>query len=88
MIHCFLMVQDLFEGGLPHEHVNKYEWMHNVDVYIGDNADYTMNSKCAGGPFMKLTDTNSYTSGAFDSSPANPEDLWNYGAEIWCNLKG
>ena len=63
-IHCFLVVQDLYGGKIPSDHlVSAKEWLHDYDVHIGDSADYTENPKCTGSPFMGLTDSNSYLSG-------------------------
>ena len=32
------------------------EYFQNYEIYVGDNPDYTQNSKCEGGPFMRTDD--------------------------------
>ena len=44
MMHCFLMVQDVFSGKIEINHpMSLNEWVQNFEVYIGDSPDYTMN---------------------------------------------
>ena len=61
--------------------------MQNFDVHIGDDLNYLNNPKCAGGPFMRTDDLNSYTVGAY-TYVAESGNFWNFGKEIWCNLPG
>ena len=62
--------------------------LQNVEIYIGNNSDYTKNAKCPGGPFMVVNDlAKSYTSGTY-SGWSRSGDMWNYGFEAWCNLEG
>ena len=38
---------------------------------------------------MKVDDPNSYSYGEYeDWMSSGPENMWNYGAEIWCNMEG
>lgn len=55
----------------------------NFQVYIGESTDYTQNPKCPGGPFLQKSDPNSMSYDDFENKL-----IWNYGAEIWCNMKG
>ena len=46
---------------------------------------------CAGGPFMRTDDPESYTTWSYqDVSKINDygNQLWKFGKEIWCNLEG
>ena len=58
----------------------------NYEIYIGNDSDYTKNSKCPGGPFMRTDDNANYHSWTASGSTFN--DIWNYGKEVWCNLEG
>ena len=78
-------MQDLYGGALPSEHTNLNERVQNYNVHIGDDPDYTKNPQCAGGPFMRTDDPNSYST---LSNTIPDTQMWNYGAEIWCNLEG
>ena len=56
---------------------------------MGNDPDYTKNPKCSGGPFMVVDDPKWYTAGKFTLYGMTvDEPMWNYGAEIWCNLEG
>ena len=61
------------------------EWFQNYRLYIGDNPDYQKNPECPGGPFMRTNDPNNYSTVSLNGSDVQ---MWNYGAEIWCNLEG
>ena len=64
--------------------------MQNFEIYIGNDPDYLQNSKCPGGPFMKVGDPKSYSAAQL-GTPSNPigqTTMWNYGVEAWCNLEG
>ena len=66
MMHCFLMVQDLFDNSFPADHPeSSNEWVQNVEVYIGNSPDYILNKRCPGGPFMRTDDPNSYSNGQY-----------------------
>ena len=81
-IHCVLAVSDIYRDTAltPAQLLTQ-----NVEIYIGNDPDYTMNQKCAGGPFMVVGDTNWYTTGSTGNNSGNE---WNYGLEVWCNLEG
>lgn len=55
-----------------------------MEIYIGNDQDYTKNEKCPGGPYMKYPDdqTGAMVSGVIAYY------TWNYGTEAWCNLEG
>lgn len=55
-IHCLLAVQDVFNASTPNGHTNTNEFLQNLDIFIGNNSEYTMNTRCAGGPFMIVGD--------------------------------
>lgn len=59
----------------------------DFEIYIGDNADYTLNTLCPGGPFMKdqFSTTNS---GYYQYDPTVASGSWRYLSETWCNLQG
>ena len=87
--HCVVLIQDLY-GGQPHEHSNLNEYFQNYEIYIGDDATYTNNPKCAGGPFMKTSDDSNYSTVSYvdNTIPHDNVKVWNYGRENWCNLQG
>ena len=88
--HCILVVQDIYSGRWFNDYPNSTQtnyWVQNYDVHIGDDPNYLNNPKCAGSPFMRTDDPNSYTSGGF-TAVGESGDMWNFGAEIWCNLAG
>ena len=88
--HCVLLVQDIYSGVWLTESpsdTDKNFWVQNYDVHIGDDPNYLNNPKCAGSPFMRTDDPNSYTSGTY-TMYGDSGDMWNFGAEIWCNLAG
>ena len=84
--HAILIVQELWDGNDDLIEIGREPfYTQNYEVYIGNNADYRKNQKCAGGPHMITTDTNNYV----EKSPtpaAYPQ--WKYGKELWCNLEG
>ena len=55
-MHAILIIQSLYDGypneGISGADLEDYNKFQNYEIYIGDNSDYTLNSKCAGGPFM------------------------------------
>ena len=66
--HCVLLVQDIYSGNSLNDSPNSTEtnkWVQNFDVHIGDDPNYLNNPKCAGSPFMRTDDPNSYTSGTY-----------------------
>ena len=58
-MHAITHVADMYEG-YSWSHVNKNEWFQNYNIYIGNSSDYTKNTKCAGGPFLRTDDPDSY----------------------------
>ena len=52
-----------------------YDRFDDYHIYIGDSADYTQNTPCAGNPQMTSS------SGFIGAS-------WRHGQEAWCNLEG
>lgn len=68
--------------------------LQNFEIHIGDNSDYSQNSKCAGGPFLRVDDINSYYFDRFaydkNASPSafGRGYVWKYGIEKFCNLEG
>ena len=86
-LHCLLIVQDILSGRAPDDSKTNL-WLQNFHIYIGNNLDYEKNATCAGGPFMIVGDKeNWYRKGEY-SGPKESGDMWNYGAEVWCNLEG
>ena len=44
VIHCFLMMQDHYGGGIPSAHLeSSNEWVQNFEVFIGNHEDYKLN---------------------------------------------
>ena len=84
-----MVIQDLY-GGQPHEHTNVNEYFQNYEIYIGDDATYTNNAKCPGGPFMQTSNDSNYAFVSYDDNgtPRDNVKVWNYGRENWCNLQG
>ena len=56
-------------------------------IAIGDDADYTKNTNCAGGPFGDKSQTNCCVDDNI-SNFGSTTPLWKYGGEHWCNLQG
>ena len=75
-VHAVLVVQDVL-GGTNGNHSTSTSWLQNFEIYIGNSSDYTKNSKCLGGPFMKVDDVSNYVGG-----------VWVFGVEAWCNFEG
>ena len=40
---------------------------------------------CEGGPFLRVDDPNNWSDYYFDD---DWREVWNFGVEAWCNLKG
>ena len=81
--HAILIIESIKNLNIEVAHTEKFQ---NYNIYIGNDSDYTQNSKCAEGPFMQTEDHANYhtwTKGD-DVYP----DIWNSGKEIWCNLEG
>ena len=58
-------------------------WLQNFQVHIGDSHDYTKNTACPGGPFLKTDDSKNY-----NADSASWDKVWSYGKEMWCDLEG
>ena len=58
-MHAITIVADMFNG-ISYAHSNTNELLQNYDIYIGENENYSQNTRCAGGPFLKINDPNSY----------------------------
>ena len=65
---------------------DKLEYLAGYEIAIGDNADYSANTKCAGGPFGNRSSDNCCVDDVL-SEPYTTK-LWKYGGEHWCNLPG
>ena len=80
-MHAILLLQDFLSGAVNSATPNE-ELFQNYEIFIGDNADFTKNTRCAGGPFMHIDDIeNSWWT-------KNGSLVWNFGKESWCNLEG
>ena len=77
-IHCVPLITNFGEGNGSHEPARE---RFSYEIYIGDNANYQDNPKCAGGPFMNGQDHDSYT--VYGSTWQ-----YKYGHEAWCNMEG
>ena len=55
--------------------------MHTVEVYVGDYEDYTKNTRCPDGPYLKSTYDDVWDAYANKFVPK-------YGIEAWCNMRG
>ena len=85
-----VLIQDLYNGLAPHEHTNQNEYFQNYEIHIGDNKDYSKNTKCAGGPFMKTDDNSNFQTVSYthNGQTYSNQKVWKYGREHWCNLQG
>ena len=83
MQHAILLTEDNQSGETIASNYNWYALFQNYEIYIGDSSDWSQNTKCPGGPFMRYDDPNS-----FSVDPLYGETIWNFGRETWCNLKG
>ena len=83
MQHAILLLEDHYGGGPTTSSYNDDNLFNNYEIYIGDDSDWNNNVKCPGGPFMQLTDNDSYS-----VDPYSGQTIWNFGRETWCNLKG
>lgn len=96
--HAIYLQQDL-NGGRAWESWEGEDYfdptilLQNFEIHIGNNEDYTQNPKCAGGPFMRIDDVESYF---YDQQAANlgygngpgTGFVWKYGLEQFCNMEG
>ena len=91
--HAILIVEDLSnKWTVPDMKDPKFRFQ-NFDVFVGNDPDYTKNTACPGGPFQNPENVaQSFTSVSYNypnsSKKDTDEDMWNHGAEIWCNLEG
>ena len=72
-MHAIVHSQNYFVTKYPNqENASKVKYFfQNYEIYIGNDSDYTKNTKCAGGPFLHPDDPDSYV---FDqNSYENPE---------------
>ena len=49
-----------FYNSKAYLHTNEEEFFQNYEIYIGNDSDYNKNEKCAGGPFLRTDDPNSF----------------------------
>ena len=87
-VHSIVFVQDLYSGLNPDQHTNTNQYVQNVSIYTGNDSDYTANKLCPGGPFMIVGDYASSYKEIFLSDGSSRGNMWNYGAEVWCNQPG
>ena len=59
-MHAVTHAADHFSGWKSWEHTNEWEYFQNYEIYIGNDPDFNKNAKCAGGPFLRTDDPNSY----------------------------
>ncbi len=71
--HAIVYLDNLYyiDADVPHLYLKDF------NVYVGENSDYKLNPKCAGGPFLGADDEASKLGGK-----------WKHFKEVWCNLKG
>ena len=88
--HAILLDEDKYDD---------YTWDNPVSsrfsdfyIYIGDNADYTLNPLCPGAPFQRdlegVTNSGFYDQMANDPYTSTPYYEWMYNSETWCNMQG
>ena len=83
--HAILIIESVYLRH-PNDTINDKNKFQNYEIYIGNNSDYTQNSKCAGGPFMLTDDAANYHTWTYMGTTYT--DIWNFGKEVWCNLEG
>ena len=59
-MHAITHVADLRSKRPSYEDSDVSKLYQNYNIYIGDNVDYTDNTKCEGGPFLNVDDIDSY----------------------------
>ena len=59
-MHAVTHAADQFNGYSSLDHVNLEEFFQNYEIYIGNDSDYNNNAKCAGGPFLRIDEPNSF----------------------------
>ena len=55
-MHAILLLQDFLYGDVQNGNLDFHKWFQNYHIYIGDEEDFTKNTRCAGGPFMHVDD--------------------------------
>ena len=58
-MHAVTHAADLFHSK-AWLHTDVEEFFQNYEIYIGNDSDYNKNAKCAGGPFLRIDDPNSF----------------------------
>ena len=86
--HAILLIEDMQEGASWQALENTNDLLQNYEIYIGNEADYKLNQKCEGGPFMRTDDIQSYSYDGFADVYTPEGYVWNYGFEKFCNLEG
>ena len=61
MQHAILLLEDNRQGETQTSSYNWYALFQNYEIYIGDSTDWSQNTKCPGGPFMRYDDPSSFS---------------------------
>ena len=97
-VHAILLVSDLLRSSntpftIADADLSYADTKHRFqrfEVYIGDSADYRLNEKVEGGPWLyDPADTNDpdYTTFTSEKGGTNA-DMWAWGKELWANKQG
>ena len=77
------------------ETVNLLNFFQKYEIYIGDSANYSENTKVPGGPFLDpyqqsghVFDQYAYDAGADPAAEGWTGYVWPFGKENWVNLQG
>ena len=58
-----------------------------MNLYVSNDANYDSSAVCPGGPYLTVGDFSKSYKKTYNKSNLMG-DLWNYGAEVWCNKRG
>ena len=61
MQHAILLTEDNQGNETITSSYNWFALFQNYEIYIGDNSDWSQNTKCPGGPFMRYDDPSSFS---------------------------
>jgi len=86
-MHSILIVQDLHNGKNVEDMNDPLKYLQNFEIYIGNNPNFALNSKCGGGPRMVLNDPTNYVTVLYPGSTGGVS-MWKFGHEAWCNMEG
>ena len=85
--HAILILDDHFGDPMQISSLgSKSNLLQKLQVYVGDDPnDYLQNNLCPGGPYLDREDQSNWVN---DPNNNFNDEVWKYGAEIWCNKEG